>query len=224
MVLLGATGQVERSQAMARELAATHPDHGASVYAAVQPQFARAARGAPVDRAALEVIANLPASAQATLRASALLRAGDLTGLSNLDPVLATARWTDPWFGEAVQLRAEWRARVSNPGISHALADEAIAQLDRLGVVQPSLPLHVLRSRAAVTADRPDVLIEALAQVAQWSAALAGNNPAAKPRLQTTMRELLALLDGRDSDSRVDRQRLEEVRAQIRKILEGASS
>ena len=224
MVLLGAAGQGERALALAREIATTYPGHAPAVYAALQPQFNRAARGEAPDAAAQTAIASLPDSAQATLRAALMLRQNDLAGLSQLDPVLASARWTDPWFADSVQFRAEWRARVSNPDVGRALADQAIAMLDRLGVVQPSLRLHVLRSRAAMTADRPEVLIEALAQAAQWSAALAGTNPASRPQLQTTTREMLQLLDGREADARVDPVRLEEVRRQIRKILEGASS
>ncbi len=224
LVLLGALGEAQRTAALTRELASNFPQSARLRFLALQAEVARA-RGNPPTIAELDMATGtLPPSAQATLRGIALLRAQRFDDLARLDPVLAAARWTDPWFADAVQLRAEWRSRVTNPGLSKALADEAIALLDRLAVVQPSLALHVLRSRAALTADRPDVLVEAVAQIAQWTTALASSDPANQQRSRTTLRELLTLLEGRDDDVRVDKLRLAEVRGRIESSLGGPAS
>lgn len=224
LVLLSALGDPQRAGALSRELAATFPQNSRLQYVALQAEFARARLEPAAIDARDSALSGLPISAQATLRGVALLRAQRFDEVARLDAALASASWTDPWFADAVQLRAEWRARVTNPGISKALADEAITMLDRLAVVQPSLALHVLRSRAALTADRPDVLIEAVAQIAQWTTALAGADASTRQRSATTMRELLSLLEGRENDARVDKIRLAEVRDRIRASLEGSPS
>ncbi len=224
VVLLAALGEQQRAAALARELAALHPRDPRLRYVTLQAELARVRTDTRAPGPLESAIAALPASAQATLRGVALLRAQRFDELARLDPLLAAAAWTEPWFADALQLRAEWRSRVTNPGVSKALADEAIAMLDRLAVVQPSLGLHVLRSRAALTADRPDVLVEAVAQIAQWTTALARSDPATEQRSATTLRELLSLLDGRDSDSRVDKARIAEVRERIRASLGGPPS
>jgi spermidine synthase len=221
VLLTGSLGDAPRADALARELAATSPGNSRLLFTALQGEFNRAARGEQASSIDAERAASaLPVSAQATLRGVRLLRAQDLGGLAQLDAALAEAVWTDPWFADAVQLRAEWRARVANPEVAKAYADEAIALLDRLAVVQPSLALHVLRSRAALTGDRPDVLIESVAQIASWTVATTGRAEPARARSRTTLNELLALLADRDADKRVDVTRLEEVRARIRTALE----
>ena len=143
----------------------------------------------------------------------------DFTALADLDSVLAGANWTDPWFSDATLLRAEWRVRVSNPGLARSLADEAIGMLDRLAVVQPSLHVHVLRARAAIAADRPDVLVESVWQVAQWTTATTGDSAEARSRARDTLTELLQLLTGREIDSRVDARRLSDVRDSIQNAI-----
>jgi spermidine synthase len=224
VLLTGALGDAPRADALARELAATSPGNSRLLFTALQGEFNRAARGEPPSSIDAErATTALPVSAQATLRAVRLLRAQDMGGLAQLDPALAEAGWTDPWFADAVQLRAEWRARVANPEVARAYADEAIALLDRLAVVQPSLGLHVLRSRAALTGDRPDVLIESVAQITSWTIATTGGTESARARTRTTLNELLALLADRDADPRVDVTRLKEVRERIRTALEELS-
>jgi len=218
LVLLAGAGERERSAELGRVLAARFPTNAALQFAVLQPSQASIARGEVTPELA-RTIASLPPSAQASFRGSQLLLKRDLTALADLDPVLATASWTDPWFSDATLLRAEWRVRVSNPGLTRTLADEAMAMLDRLAVVQPSLPVHVLRARAAIAADRPEVLVEAVWQVAQWTSAMTRDSADARSRARDTLNELLQLLAGRDSDPRVDARRLSEVRDSIQTAI-----
>lgn len=214
--LLFAAGQVDAATSLTREAVAAYPQSALLRFAALQPAIGRIARGEPVPGAAA-LLEGLPPSARATLAGAQLLVQSKYAELAQLDAVLAQARVTDLWYAEAQQLRAEWRSRVSNPGLSRALADQAITMIDALVVVQPSLPAFATRARAALSAGRGDVLVESVANVAQWTSALAGNagNPASRARSRATLEELLKLLDGRDSDAGVDPQRLAEVRARI---------
>ncbi len=221
MLLLGAGGNADMAQRLARESLVAFPQSGLLRYAALQPALGPIARGqATTEQQAL--VAGLPASAQATLLGSQYLVQGKFGELSQLDAALAEARWTDLWFVDALQLRAEWRSRVSNPGLSRSLGDQAIALIDRIAIVQPSLPAFAIRARAAINADRPDVLVESVANVAQWAAALGVNAPAeTRARSRATLVELLRLLEGREKDARVDVPRLEDVRARINDAIGG---
>ena len=141
---------------------------------------------------------------------------GQFAQLAELDPLLAEAAWTDAWYFDALQLRSEWRSRVSNPDLARRYSDQAIGFADRATFIQPSLALFAVRARAAINADRPDVLLESVASVVQWTVAGAnGASPQSRARARSTLQEVRGLLSGRDSDPRIDRLRLEEVRARV---------
>jgi spermidine synthase len=215
-LLLNAAGSFDASRRLAREAVAAYPQSALLRYAALQPVIAQLARGEAEPDAAAR-LAGLPPSARAAAEGPRLLVQGRFAELSQLDPVLAEARFTDLWYPDALQLRAEWRSRVTNPGISRALADQAISLLDGIVVVQPSLPAYAIRARAALSAGRGDVLVESVANVLQWTLALAGPGATgeAKARSRASLEELLKLLEGRDKDPGVDAERLAEVRTRI---------
>jgi hypothetical protein len=215
MLLVGALGNLETSRRLAREAVAAYPQSVLLRYAALQPSIGRLARGESLPEAA-ELLAGLPPDARATVDGARLLLQDRYAELAQLDGLLAQARSTAPWYMDAVQLRAEWRSRVSNPGVSRALADQAIALLDGILVVQPSLPAYAIRARAALNAGRSDVLLESVANVAQWTVALGGGTGAEqRARSRASLQELLKLLEGRERDPGVDADRLAEVRTRI---------
>ena len=215
MLLVGAFGNLETSRRLAREAVAAYPQSVLLRYAALQPSIGRLARGESLPEAA-ELLAGLPPDARATVEGARLLLQNRYAELAQLDALLAQARSTAPWYVEAVELRAEWRSRVSNPGVSRALADQAIALLDGILVVQPSLPAYATRARAALNAGRSDVLLESVANVAQWTVALGGGGGAEqRARSRASLQELLKLLEGRERDPGIDADRLAEVRTRI---------
>jgi len=91
-----------------------------------------------------------------------LVSANDWKALSELDSALEQIPWTDAWKLDAVQMRAEWRSRVTSPRLRRREGDGCIAIIDEAIVAQPSLALYGLRARCAVVAGRNDVLIESL--------------------------------------------------------------
>jgi spermidine synthase len=216
MLLLNAAGSFEASRRLAREAVAAYPQSALLRYAALQPLIGQLARGQD-DPELAALAAGLPPSARAAVEGPRLVVQGRFADLSQLDPVLAEARFTDLWYPDALQLRAEWRSRVTNPGISRALADQAISLLDGIVVVQPSLPAYAIRARAALSAGRGDVLVESVANVTQWTLALAGPGASGetKARSRASLEELLKLLEGREKDPGVDADRLGEVRSRI---------
>ncbi|MFO1428098.1 MAG: hypothetical protein U1F11_14225, partial [Steroidobacteraceae bacterium] len=215
VLLLASRGDVAAAVQLARESLVAYPGAASLAYASLQPSLGAIARG-EVDAAQQAAIAALPRSGQAAIRGAQLLVQGQFAQLAELDPLLAEAAWTDAWYFDALQLRSEWRSRVSNPDLARRYSDQAIGFADRATFIQPSLPLFAVRARAAINADRPDVLLESVASVVQWTVAGAnGASPQSRARARSTLQEVRGLLSGRDSDPRIDRLRLEEVRARV---------
>jgi spermidine synthase len=214
IVLLAAQGRTDAARQLSRESLAVWPEDPTLRYAFIQPSLGSLARGnAPSE--VVDVAGALPASAQATLQGARFLSSAQFGELASLDRALSEANWTDPWFMEAQQLRAEWRSRVSNDELTRQLGDQAIAMIDRLVVVQPTVAMFAVRARSALNARRSDVLLESVSSVAQFTVAQVGRDAEARERARAQLSELLRLLDGRERESGVDAARLAEVRKRI---------
>jgi hypothetical protein len=118
-----------------------------------------------------------------------------------------------------VDLRVNWRLRVTNADERRRFADEALTLLNRLIAVSPTPSLYRLRARAGLAADRPEVTVESLSNYARLALAMvrAGmNDPQA---VQTEAKALLQILDAVASRPSLDPARVAEVRAEIAVLL-----
>jgi len=116
--------------------------------------------------------------------------------LAALDPQLAAIGWTRPWATDALHVRADWRTRVASPEVRRTYGDEALSMVDRALVVQPTSALYGLRTRAAISAARPDVLIESISSYARALYASASRGSAAqRTRARGALEELENLLE-----------------------------
>ncbi len=215
-----AQGDVVGAQRMAHENAELAPDHAASMYIALQPEVT-ALRGAEPPAELAAEIARLPDSARATLLGTGFAARSDYQGLAALDPVLATAAWTDTWRLDATMLRADWRARVANSDRSKGFADQALEMLDRDAMFTPSPATFGLRLTAAVTADRPAVALEAVDSLVSWDLGLL-QRPLSAPmrqRIRARLTQLQPVLEQKASDPRLDPARGEEVREKLRQAV-----
>ena len=97
---------------------------------------------------------------------------GDWQKVADLDRDLAAIPWTHLWYGEAIELRANWRSRVTSPDRKRRFGDEAVQMIDRLAIMNASLNLYGLRARAGFTAERPDVVIESVSNYARMVAGM----------------------------------------------------
>jgi hypothetical protein len=140
----------------------------------------------------------------------------DWKSVAQLDPLLAQAKWTDPWKFDALQARADWRGRVVTAGARERVADECITLLDEAIVMQPTLAFYGLRARCARAAGRKDVLLESLWYLGRstYKRSLNSNAPErakARQEIESMMSALKASIPAADADSGVDPQRLQEV-------------
>jgi hypothetical protein len=203
-----------------REAAKAWPEDSALSFVALQGSMSAIARGEATGEQ-IQAMNRLPRSAQATFESVRALAGGDFGTLSKLDSALAEARWTDPWFTDATQLRAEWRSRVANEELRQRYADEALALIDRAALLAPNLALFELRTRAALAADRPAVLLESVALVSVYAPpALRNRPPGERSAGRGSLERLLDYLSDEKTVSRFDATRLGEVKAALRKAID----
>ena len=134
-----------------------------------------------------------------------------------LDTALAAIPWVKPWSVDALQVRLDWRTRVATPQARRAFADEALTLVDRALIVQPTSALFGLRARAAIAADRPEMIVESIASYAQAMYATALRLPAGAPRnrARTTLQGLTRVLEETGTRSPALEPRAQAVRARI---------
>jgi spermidine synthase len=231
--ILGATPQGEYVRAMAISLAGNpqrgnqalrgalvaFPDSDLLRFEVIRPYLGPLANNsAPPE--IQQAAATLKGSASTIVSAASRAAASDWPGLAALDADLARIRFTDPWILEAVQLRVDWRSRVTTAERKRSLADEGIAILDRLVTVSPALNLYALRARAGLTAERPDVVIESVWNYGRGVIATASIlPPAQRGNVQGNVDGILKLLDGLEQQANVDKVRITEVREGLKTAL-----
>lgn len=203
-----------------RRALARFPNDDALRFETLRPYLGPLARGtAPAD---IAEIARSFSAGDAVLTAGRANARRDWQQLADLDHELAKVPWTTPWSMDAIQLRADWRTRVTSPEARKALGDEALALIDRAIVVQPTVPLFGLRARAGVATERPDVAVESIWSFALGTAANAqGRPPEARAEARATLNALVAVLDDPRTRTSKPNARYDEVR---KKVIETAAT
>lgn len=207
-------GERAAAERLLRESLSLDPGNQAARFDLLRPWLGPLAR----KRAPPEIVAEadrLPPSAAAIIEAGQHAVAGEWQRIPPLEPALASTRYTDAWYPEALQMRADWRTRVSTEEYRARLGREALGLIEEVIVSQPNAALFALRARSAVAANRPDVLLESINGYAQ--SILNGVTrlpPGELPTLSGNLQTLVDALDRLAGESRVSADRVEEVRAQ----------
>ncbi len=166
-----------------------------------------------------EVAKGLGAPAARVLEAGRHATRSEWREVALADADLAEIPWTSVWYAEALELRANWRLWVTDARNRKRYGDEALAMIDRLAIMSPTLNLYGLRTRAGFSAERPEVVVESLSNYARLAAGMvrAGvNTPATLRKDARALREVLnevARFPGTDAA------RIAEVREEIAAIL-----
>jgi len=214
-IAIGSGGDTRVAQRLIRESLALDPHNDAARYELVRPWLAALAQArAPAD--VVTEASRLQGPPAAVIQAGKLAVAGEWPKLPALDGELAAARYTDPWYVECVQMRVDWRTRVSTPEHRARFGREALGLIEEIIVSQPNASMYALRARAAIAADRPDVLLESIFGYAQSTLNSIGRlNDSEVPMLSSTLDTLLKAIDEMGNDARVRPQRVQEVRSKI---------
>jgi len=123
--------------------------------------------------------------------------------------------WTDAWYPEVVELRVNWRLRVSDEILKRRYADEALTMIDRLAIMNPTLSIYGLRARAGVAAHRPELVLESLSNYARLAMGLVRAGLNTPESLRAEVHALQQLLDSVAGAPGLDAARVAEVRAEI---------
>jgi spermidine synthase len=134
------------------------------------------------------------------------------------DEDLAQVAWTDLWYAEAIELRVNWRIRVTEAKARKRYADEAITMIDRLAIMSPTLNLYGLRTRAGFAADRPDIVVESLSNYARLALGMVRAGVNTPESLRKDAAALRQILDDVARQPGSDTARIAEVRAEIDSI------
>jgi hypothetical protein len=118
-----------------------------------------------------------------------------------------------------MELRVNWRLRVTTQPDKGRFADESLVMLDRLASMNPTLSIYGLRARAGFAADRPDVVVESLSNYARLGLGMVRAGVQAPESLQPEAKALLDILETVSRQNKVDANRVAEVRAEIRLLL-----
>jgi hypothetical protein len=178
---------------------------------------------APADIAA--EAAQLPSVPAALLQAGRYAVREEWKALPGLDTVLAQSRWTDPWHPECVQMRANWRLRVTNPEHRGRLGRDALLLLEELVLTQPSTVTLSLRARAAIAINRPDILLESINGYAESVGAMVNYFARADlPGVRGTLESLNNDLGAMRPNPQVETARVDEVRAKLLNVRDAILS
>jgi hypothetical protein len=134
------------------------------------------------------------------------------------DGQLAEIPWTDVWYAEALELRVNWRIRITGEKERKRFGDEALLMIDRLAIMSPTLNLYALRTRAGFAADRPEVVIESVSNYARLGLGMVNAGLNTNAALRKDAKALSGVLDDVAKLRGADAARIAEVRAEIKAI------
>ena len=162
-----------------------------------------------------EIAARITGAGIPVLAAARSAAKSDWRDVARADDLLAEVPWTDPWYPEAIELRINWRTRVTNPEQQKRFGDEALTMIDRLAIMSPTLGLYGLRARAGFASKRPGVVVESVSNYARLAAGMVRSNVNTVESLRQDVRALTEILDDAEKLPGVDLARLAEVRAEV---------
>jgi spermidine synthase len=210
--------QVSRSLELLRLAIDEHPRDDSLREEYLRPWFVALANDkAPPE--VKEIAAGLGARPVAALAAARHAVKGEWREVALLDQQLSQISWTDAWHPEAVELRANWRLRVTNPAERRRYADEAVVLLDRVALMNPTLGIYGLRAHAGVAAERPELVLESVSNYARLAIGLVRARMNTPQSLHAEVQALKQMMDAVAGKPGVDAARVAEVRAEIAQLL-----
>jgi len=162
----------------------------------------------------VEVAAKLNPRPASILAAARHAAKNEWRDVAIADSQLAEIPWTDVWYAEALELRVNSRLNIEIE--RKRFADEAIMLIDRLAIMNPTLALYALRTRAGFAANRPEIVVESVSNYTHLAQNMvrAGVNP--PESLRKDAKALSGILNDVSTLPGADAARIAEVRAEIK--------
>jgi hypothetical protein len=165
-----------------------------------------------------EVAAGLGARSRELLAAAGHAIKSDWRAVAMADERLAEIPWIAAWYPEALELRVDWRTRVTSGGQARRFGDEAIPMIDRVAVLNPTLQLFGMRTRAGIAAQRPSVVVESVSSYARLAANMVRARVIAEQAFRTDAVALRNILVEAEKLKGADAARIAEVRAELDRL------
>jgi hypothetical protein len=208
----------QRAAEMLRLAIDQYPDDVALRQEFLRDHFGDLARGNAAPEIA-EVAAPLAGPAADLLAAARQAATSDWRAVAMADERLGEIQWADGWYPEALELRVNWRTRVTNPDQARRFGEQAILMIDRATIMNPTLNLYGMRARAGFAAQRPAVVVESVSSYVRLAAGMARAQVLSAETLRTDAGALRAILDDAQKMAGADAQRIAEVRAEIARLV-----
>jgi spermidine synthase len=210
--------QTQRASQMLRLAIDQYPTDESLRQEYLRDQFADLANGQATP-AADEVAATLTGPSAALLTAARHATRSEWLEVARADAQLAGIQWTDAWYPEALELRVNWRTRVTSPEQGRVLAEQSIGMIDRMCIMSPTLQLYAMRARAGYTLQRPAIVVESVSNYVRLAAGMARVGVIDVDILRKDAKSLGGMLDDAAKLKGADAPRIAEVRAEIAAMI-----
>ena len=210
--------QGERSNQLLRLSIDQYPDYVPLREEYLRDFFGALARGeASTDVA--EVASALKGPPAELIAATRFAAKNEWRDVALADPRLAEIPWTDAWYPEALELRVNWRTRVTNPEQMRRFGDESISMIDRMIIMNPTLTLYGMRARAGFASQRAAIVVESVSNYARLAAHMARAGAIAQADLRHDGQSLRQVLGDAEKMAGADAARITEVRAELDALM-----
>jgi hypothetical protein len=210
--------QAQRSTELLRLAVDQYPDDTALRQEYLRGSFGDLARGnATAD--VTDVAAALTGPPAELLAAARHAAKSEWREVAAADQRLAEIPWSDPWYPEALEMRVNWRTRVTSEDQVRRFGDESITMIDRLTIMNPTLALYGLRTRAGFAAKRPGIVVESVSSYVKLAAGMARAKVISPDALHHDATALRDILKDAERMPGADAMRIAEVRAEIAALI-----
>ena len=210
--------ELPRATEMMRLAIDQYPNDAALRQEFLRNHFGELAR-ANADPEIAKVAAPLTGNAAELLLAAQYAAKSDWQRVAMADERLAEIPWTDAWYPEAQELRINWRTRVTNAEKARQFGDQALPMIDRMTIMNPTLPLFGMRTRAGFAAQQPGVVVESVSNYIRLAGGMARAQVITREALAGDAKALRDILDDAQKMPGADAARITEVRAEIARIV-----
>lgn len=167
MIGLGQQGQGDRQESQKNLMLSltADPNNQQARYVLLEPWFTNLKDGTTVPDYVQEQLLLFTGTGAATYKAWLAAANNNYLEVANLDAELATVLPSDLWYLPSVKLRADWRIKVSTPGLQPRMANEAVRLIDSAIVFSSTVELYSMRLKAVTITDDTMKILETAAQL-----------------------------------------------------------
>jgi hypothetical protein len=165
------------------------------------------------------VAAGLKGPPAAVIDAAGYIIRSEWSRLADADQALAETTWDDAWYPEALEMRVNWRTRITTPEQTRHYAEESIRMIDRSTIMNPTLQLYAMRVRAGFATQSPGVVVESVSNYVRLASGMVQTKVLGEDALRRDVKSLRDMLNDAAKLPGADAERVNEVHAEIARLV-----